>query len=47
MFISFVVVLEEEGVKYTPLIKGVKLIQLFSRFVSTHRVVEGKKCLTL
>ena len=47
MFISFVVVLEEEGVKHTPLIKGVKLIHLFSRFVSTHRVVEGKKCLKL
>ena len=46
------VVLEEEGVKlehksFIALVKGVKLIQLFSRFVLIHKTVEGKKCLKL
>ena len=52
ILISFVVVPEEEGVKlehtsFIALVKGVKLIQLFSKFVSVHKTVKGKKCLKL
>ena len=50
ILISFVVVPEEEGVKlehtsFIALVKGVNMIQLFSGFVSTHKIVEGKKYL--
>ena len=52
VLISYVVMPEDEGMKlehtsFRALVKGVKLIQLFSRFVSIHKTEEGKKCLKL